>query len=349
MARLHVATIGSSGIAQRFLEALEAYDGAELVAVYSRDLDRAREIAQAHGAPHAVDDLDELAALDDVDAVYIASPNSLHARQAWKFVAAGKHVLVEKPFATCEREAASLFKLAESKGVVAMEAMRPIHTPGFAKVAETLPELGEVRLGYLGFSKVTSRIKRLRAGERMNVFDPVYAGGALMDIGVYCVEPAMALFGRPLSIESAGVTMQVPGSEPGSPYALIDLSGSVLLGYSDKVITLSYGKVSDDLAPCQIQGETATLLFDNVNAPTNLRVMVHKDQGMTWGTVGGDMHEVAVENPENDMVCELDDFCRLVNGDVDGARRYAKITLDSLAVMDAIRAQVGVRFPSDES
>ena len=72
---------------------------------------------------------------------------------------------------------------------------------------------------------------------------------------------------------------------------------------------------------------------------------------MTWGTVGGNERTVAVENPENDMVCELADFCEAVNGDavaIEHANMWADVTLASLEVMDQARAQAGIRFPADD-
>ena len=216
--KVRIATIGTSGIAQRFLDALAGYEGAAYAGAYSRDLARARAFSSEHGGTLAFDSLDELGACPDVDAVYISSPNAVHASQALALVRAGKHVLVEKTFASNAREAKRVFDAASEQGVVAMEAMRSIHTPGFRAVVETLPQLGDVRLAQMGFSKVTSRISRLRAGERLNVFDPRLSGGSLMDIGVYCVEPAMALFERPTSVNASLVLTEVPGEPADSPY-----------------------------------------------------------------------------------------------------------------------------------
>ena len=169
---VRIATIGTSGICQRFLDALASYDGAEYAGAYSRDLARARSFSQEHGGTLAFDSLEDLCSSPDADAVYISSPNAAHASQALSLVLAGKHVLVEKSFVANAREATRVFDAASEQGVVAMEAMRSIHTPGFLAVEETLPQLGEVRLAQMGFSKVTSRISRLRAGARLNVFDP---------------------------------------------------------------------------------------------------------------------------------------------------------------------------------
>lgn len=351
MEPVRFATIGTSGICERFLEALAEAEDAVCVGSYSRDIDRARSFGGRFGATLFFDDLDELAASPDVDAVYIASPNGLHARQALAMIAGSKHVLVEKSLGANEAQASEVFSAAREQGVVAMEAMRNLHVPTFAEIERVCSEqLGAVRLATLRFSKVTSRMARLRAGERLNIFDPMLAGGALMDIGVYCVEPAVALFGRPETVRALSVTMPVPACAEGDPYDTIDLAGEALLGYGDKVVSLSYGKMSDDLLPSQVEGELGTLVWDQTSCPVNLRLHEHEDKGLIFRMEGMQARRLPVEVPENDMLCEIGDFVAAVRGD-EAARaaceRFANVTVDSLAVMDEIRRQVGVRFPFD--
>ena len=345
------ATIGTSGICERFLEALAEAEGVEYVAAYSRDLERARAFGEPRGARLFFDDLGELASCDEVDAVYIASPNAAHVPQALAMIAGGKHVLVEKSLASNEREARAVFDAARERGVVVLEAMRNLHVPTFAAIERAVrEELGAVRLATLRFSKVTSRMARLRAGVRLNVFDPALAGGALMDIGVYCVEPAVALFGRPETVRALAVTSPVPGCAEGDPCDTCDLAGEALLGYGDKIVSLSYGKMSDDVLPSQVEGEEATLAWDQTSCPVNPRVYDHEDKGLIFRVEQTPFRPIEVDVPDNDMVCEIDDFVAAVAGDpvACAARdRFEGVTLDSLAVMDEIRRQVGVRFPAD--
>ena len=352
MGVVRFATIGTSGICERFLEALEEVEGAECVATYSRSLDRARSFGERYGARLFFDDLEELARCADVDAVYVASPNGLHADQALAMISGGKHVLVEKSLAACEAQAREVFEAAHGRGVVVMEAMRNLHVPSFEAIERiTRSELGPVRLATFRFSKVTSRMARFRAGERLNIFDPALAGGALMDIGVYCVEPVVALFGRPDTIRALAVTDTVPGCAADDPCDTIDLAGEALLGYGDKVVSLSYGKVSDDLLPSQITGELGTLVWDQTSCPVNLRIHAHEDKGMLFRMEEMDARPVPVDVPDRDMACEVGDFVAAVNGAGEALAfrdRLERVTLDSLAVMDEIRRQTGVRFPVDD-
>lgn len=351
MGTVRFATIGTSGICERFLEALAVAEGADYVAAYSRDLGRARSFGERYGARLFFDDLSELASSDEVDAVYVSSPNGLHAEQALAMIAGGKHVLVEKSLAANEREARRVFAAARERGVVAMEAMRNLHVPTFAAIERvTASELGAVRLATLRFSKVTSRMARLRAGERLNIFDPVLAGGALMDIGVYCVEPAIALFGRPATVHALSVTSAVPGCTPDDPCSVIDLAGEALLGYGDKIVSLSYGKTSDDVIGSQVEGERGTLVWDAISCPVNLRVHVPEGGGQVFRMGEASLRPVETSVPEKDMVCEIADFAAAVRGEQEALarrNRFERVTLDSLFVMDQIRAQAGVRFPAD--
>ncbi len=347
------ATIGSSGITERFLEALALVENARYVAAYSRDEARARAFGEPHGATLFFDDIAAVAESPEVDAVYIGSPNGLHAEQALRLIQGGKHVLVEKSLAANEREAERVFSAAREAGVVVMEAMRNLHVPTFDAIERAVAsELGQVRKAALRFSKVTSRMARLRAGERLNVFDPALAGGALMDIGVYCVEPAVALFGRPNEVRALAVCAPVPGCAPDDPCDTVDLAGEAILGYEDKLVSISYGKMSDDVLSSEVEGERATLAWDQTSCPQNPRLYVHEDKGLIFKVEEPEPQPIVVDVPENDMVCEISDFLDAVQGKpaaVEAIARFERVTLDSLHVMDEIRRQVGVRFPADLS
>ncbi len=348
MEAIRFATIGTSGICEQFVNALKDVPASELVGCYSRSLDKAREFSLAHGASLAFNDLSVLASSDEIDAVYISSPNALHAPQAIELLRAGKHVLVEKSFASNAREAGDVFAAADASGVVAMEAMRNLHVNTFERIGCEVERIGKVRLADFSFSKVTSRVAKLRAGERINIFDPAMSAGALMDIGVYCVAPAIALFGEPERVCAVGVTAQVPGCDEDDPCRLIDLSGVIALGYPDKAVSLTFGKVSDGKIACQVQGEDATLVWDQVSCPENLRVYDHEDKGMLFRLETGEGRHIDVAPPEHDMSCEIQAFVDGVRGKRD-LSRFREITLGTLRVMDEARRQMGVVFPADLS
>ena len=97
--------------------------------------------------------------------------------------------------------------------------------------------------------------------------------------------------------------MRAPKSDD-DQFNIIDLAGSISLGYPEAAVALSYGKLSDDQLSCQVQGEKATLVWDHVEAPENLRVFDHEDKGMVFRQEAREGRPVEVAPcPANDMAC----------------------------------------------
>ena len=194
--------ISSTGrIAGDFAKALARVADAQLVAVGSRTQGRAEVFAAEHGAGRAHGSLEALVADPDVDIVYIASPHSEHCRDALQVVAAGKHVLVEKPFGLCAAEAQAVFDAAAEAGVFVLEALWSRFLPAHVRLRELVAEgtIGEVRVidASFGFPFPDRPEHRLLA--------PELGGGALLDLGIYPVNTAMQLLGPPDDVTATAV------------------------------------------------------------------------------------------------------------------------------------------------
>ena len=352
MEPVRFATISTSHIAEVFLDAVGRTDCATISAVYSRDAGRggayAAKVREAGcGEARVITSLDELAAAEDIEAVYIASPNTLHAEHALAMIEAGKHVMVEKPFTPTYADACRVLDAAQEHGVIAMEAMRSLHDPGFAAVRDALPELGQIRDASIGYAKVSARVERLRRGDVASCFDPRKAGGALMDLGCYVVEFAVALFGEPERVQAAGTVVDVPGIPVEEPAHTTDLAGQALLSYADKVVHVFWGKTTDNHAPTQIAGEAATLLVIQASDPRKVELVRPAQITGDWGMGEGVGELLDVPDVPNNISSELDDFCASIRGceaPVMDAAEAARVTRASLAVMDEIRSQLGVVF-----
>ena len=349
MSTLRIATVGTGIIVDWFLEAVAAVEGIEFVGAYSRTLDKARSWGEPRGARLFFDDLTRLAECDEVDAVYVASPNAMHMPQAQVFLAADKHVLAEKPLASNAREAREAFEVARQHDVVLMEGLRTIHTPGFAGVRAAMAEIGDVCSATFRFSKVSSRVPALRAGTLTNTFDPRMAGGGLMDIGVYCVAPMVALWGAPQRVLAMGTTFDVRGIGGDERWPYVELAGEALCDYGSFCVNLSWGKVSDNQLASQVQGTQATLLVENLDRMDALQV-VRPVASSKYGAYGsGEGVAEARSFPSMPLLRdELADFVAACAGDRATSQRFERISLDGLEVMDQIREQLGVRFPADE-
>ena len=189
--RWGIASTG--GIAHSFAKALSRVHDARLVAVGSRTQERADDFAFEYGVDRAHGSLAALLIDPDVDVVYLASPHSEHCREALLAVAAGKNVLVEKPFGLSAAEARAVFAAAADAGVFVMEALWSRFLPAYVRLRELVAAgaIGDVLTveASFGFPVLHDPGHRLLA--------PELGGGALLDLGIYPVNLAVQLLGPP--------------------------------------------------------------------------------------------------------------------------------------------------------
>jgi len=185
--------LGPGNIARKFATDIQRVDGATLLAVGSRSLDRARAFADAHGAERAYGSYEELVADPDVDAIYVSTPHPFHREHTLLCLERDKPVLCEKPMAINARQAAEMISYARQKGVFLMEAMWTRFLPVLRKVSEWIAEgrIGDVRLVSADFGF------RTRWNPEARLLNPHLAGGAVLDVGVYVVAFASMVYGRP--------------------------------------------------------------------------------------------------------------------------------------------------------
>ena len=351
---LRIATIGTSMITDDFIQVVNANNQAAFVGTLSRDANRGAAFTAERGGERNFTSLDELAAAADVDAVYIGSPNALHYEQALACIAGGKHVIVEKPFCATEAQALEVFRAAEAAGVVALEAMRPLHDPAFHAVEDALGEIAPIRRASLRFGKYSSRYNEILAGRATNIFDCNMASGSLMDIGVYAVEPMVEIFGMPSGLTS--MTTLLDPSTQELTHGPIDGCGSILASYGGGRISveLAHSKITNDLLPSQIEGERGTIQIDHrgdvVRGSATEAPREQDDNGRV----------LDLPKSSNTMEYELTDFITAIGG-IDSVKEeiwetpagrhelghYRDVTLVSLRIMDAVRQQAGITFPAD--
>ena len=199
-APVRIGILGASRFAPMIL-VKPARGNAEVVvaAVASRDVSRARAFAAKHGIARAHDSYEALIADPDLDAVYIVLPNSLHGRWTRAALAAGKHVLCEKPFMANAAEAREIAELAAKADRVVMEAVQYRYHPLTLRVEQIIAsgELG--KLERVDIALCVLLPKRSNA----NVYDYSLAGGATMDAGIYAVDMLRTFGGSTPDVVSA--------------------------------------------------------------------------------------------------------------------------------------------------
>ena len=187
---LNIGIIGCGKIAQRFMKGALELEDVKVIACAARELDRAEQFARKYEIESAYGSYDEMLECNDLDAIYIATPPFMHEEHIRSCLNHNKHVLCEKPFVKNSDTVHSLFKLAQEKSLVLMEANKTIFTPTWLSIRDALQKglIGDVR--YLEGSYTY----RFPTTDHW-VFDPMRMGGGMMDVGVYPLTVALSLAG----------------------------------------------------------------------------------------------------------------------------------------------------------
>lgn len=258
MTRLRVGLIGAGAIARRAHLPCLRDAGAEVVAVAAGSGSSAHEMADEYGLV-LCDNWPSLLRRDDIDAVVISSPNALHAEQAAAALAAGKHVLIEKPMTTTVPDAEALLSAAALSPCVAMVA----HNARFA------PLVVEAR-GVVSTREVTSLRLALRGGgprvwapASAWFFDPQLAGGGvLLDLGVHLLDAARFVLSDDLAVQSAVVTRD----------SGVDVEATVLLTSTRSVhveLTVSWQSAAPGFELVARAGEDELVIRPNLGVPAD--------------------------------------------------------------------------------
>jgi predicted dehydrogenase len=218
--------VGTGNIARQFAADLGHAPGAGIAAIHSRVAEKAEAFRAATGAGRGYTDFDALLADNTVDAVYLATPNALHARQALRAIASGKPVLVEKPLALSVAEVEEIEQAASARGVFVMEAMWTRFLPAVvrAKASIDAGDIGRVTAIHADLSYHREEM----AGSRFFV---AQGGGALLDLGVYPISLALYFLGHP-----KGVSGCWRAARSG-----VDMHAEIELRYDEATASLSCG------------------------------------------------------------------------------------------------------------
>lgn len=311
---VRIGIVGTNFISEWFAAGARRTAGRiEPVAVYSRSAERADAFARQEGIAHGFDNYEAM--LDAVDAVYIASPTIVHYPQAMAAIEAGKHVLVEKTITQSLSEAEDIFAAAEQQGVVAMEAMRHLHTPDYQLIQDAIGRIGTIRYANIQMLQYSSRYDRFRAGEILNAFKPELGNAAIVDIGVYCLEPTIDLFGVPLSHTGHSVYLH-NGFEGG---------GSIQFEYEQMIADVTYSKIIKGVVPSTIIGEDGAVTINLVGEPSLIELL-GRDGKET-------LLDVATVHPSDTMQYELLVFADQMDGEATDPR-WKNVTLQARKIMD---------------
>ncbi len=289
MRELKFGIIGAGGIAHQFVDAVRRVEGACIVAVSSKSLERAEGFAKSEQIPAAYGDYAQMLREAKPDAVYVATTHNFHYENVKLCLEQGVHVLCEKPFVLNSKDAKELFALAKEKGLLLMEAMWSRYLPQTRKVRQWLAdgEIGTVRLasGVVGFKGAKDANNR--------VFSPKLAGGAVYDIGVYAIELMTYFIDQKLK----DVKVQMVPAWTG-----VDASNLVAMRFEHCTAALQTTVMASPLQHITLNGEDGYIFIPSSNVGNE--AFLYKN---------GKLVEHFKEEYQNGFVWEVQDFVACVN------------------------------------
>jgi predicted dehydrogenase len=325
---LRWGVLAPGGIAHDWAAALHARTTSCVVAAGSRSLDRARAFAGEFGAERAYGSYEALVGDPEVDAVYIASPHSLHHEHALLALSAGKPALVEKAFTRNAAEAVEVVKAARAQGLLVVEAMWARFLPHYDVVRRCLEEglLGEVA------AVAADHGQQLYPDGPQRLADPALAGGALLDLAIYPVSFAHLALGGFSAVHATGSLVET-GVDAGETIAVTGPNGAIG--------TLSSTMLAKTPCTASISGTAARLEIDGwFYQPNVVRLLDPDDREL-------DRYEPP--SREHGLAYEAAEFARLLT---DGRTESDLLPLDEtvaiMRVLDEVRSQLGVRFPGED-
>lgn len=324
MKQINMAILGAGNIARQMAVAVNGLQSqVRAYAVASRSLEKAEAFAREWHFQKAYGSYEELAADSEVDLVYIATPHAMHYDNARLCVEHGKAVLVEKAFTANAAQARELIRLAEEKKVFLTEAIWTRYMPGRQIVERLLTQgvIGEPISLEAEFSVPLSHKQRM--------YDPALAGGALLDLGMYCLTFASMYFGD----EIAGVTSQAEKLDTG-----VDAVDDIYYTYADgKKAHLRTSMITGPVNRGEIKGTRGRIEVDTLNNFTAIRV---------YDNAGNLLQEPEIPAQINGYEYEVLACVRaLETGTLECEEMPHSETIEIMEQMDRLRREWGVVYP----
>ena len=323
--KIRWAILGAGKIAHKFATDFKFVENAELIAVASRDKNRAKTFASQYDIPE-IYSYDELYNSSKIDAVYIATPHNFHFEQALKCLENKKAVLCEKPITINTSQFNSLIEIARKNNVFLMEAMWTYFIPSVIQAKKWIKEgkIGTVKIVQADFGY------KMEFNPHSRLFDPSLAGGALLDLGVYPISFSQYIMEKMPEIILATAIFSKTD---------VDETTSILLNYNNATANLFCSVVSRTINTGYIFGENGYIVLPDFHkafsaklcTPDHVILDSFEDNRKSWGY-----------NYEIQHV--TDNFLK---GSVESDIASFSISLQVQEIMTEIRRQIGLKYPGE--
>ena len=328
MKEIKLGTIGSGSIVHSFLDGVKATDGISCEAVYSRTSESGTKLADQYDVKKLYTNMEEFMSDQQINCVYVASPNNLHYEQSKLALLHNKNVICEKPFCTKREQIEELIALAKERHLFLVDATPTAFLPNFEIIKQQLPKAGRVRLVMCNYSQYSSRYDQVLAGQEPNVFSKAFAGGSLQDINYYNVYFNVALFGKP---EKAIYYPNICSTG-------VDSSGIIMLQYRDFISSSAGAKDTWGVNYAQIEGEKGYIYVENGgNKVDKVRVVTNHCE-----------ETLNMQEDSKRLYYEVQNITKaFLSEDYEGIYKKLETTVAVIEVIEGARKQAGILFPGD--
>ena len=322
---MNIGFIGAGRIANTLASTMARMEDVNLYAVAARDLDRAQAFAAQYGFDKAYGSYEEMLRDPHVELVYIATPHSHHAEHMKLCIAHGKNVLCEKAFTLDAAQAREIAALAKAKGVYAAEAIWTRYMPSRAMIDEILAS------GIIGNVTALTATLCYPVAYKERCIRPELAGGALLDVGVYCLNFALMHFGDDIERMDSSVRMTDTG---------VDGQESITLHYRDgKIAVLTAGILSRSDRKGIFYGDKGYIIVENINNPQSISVYDLTDTLVKKIEVPAQITGYEYQIREA--------MARIRAGETESASMPLDTTIAVMERMDALRKDWGLIYPME--
>lgn len=318
--------VGLGSIAHHFVKDLLLVEDAELVAVASRNKEKALEFSVQYQSKYHFGTYEALFQCPEVTVIYIATPHSFHAEMAIEAMKHGKHVLCEKPLGVNRLEVERMVNAAKENKVFLMEALWSRFNPSIRKVQGLISEnvIGDITYLHADFA-----FPALHRDPSNRLLNPELAGGSLLDIGIYPIFLSYWLLGKPKNIQATahffktGIEMQV----------------SMIFEYAGAQAMLYSGLQSNSKMEAEISGTKGSLFLDP---------KWHEAQGYSLELNGSTEH-FELPTTGRGYFHEIVEVHKcLQNSEIESSLWSHQNSLDLISLLDNVRALTGIVFPFEQ-
>lgn len=334
---LRLGVIGTHTISDQMVKAAHGTGKYKLTAVYSRKMSTAKEFGTKYHATHFFTNLDEFMTSGKFDVVYIASPNSLHFSQAVLAIENNLDIIVEKPAFVNPTEFKKIEQLlGEHPQAHLVEAARHIHTPLSHSIQAQIAAMDHLQGAEFYAMKYSARYDQVlgQLAPYPNIFRQKFAGGALMDMGVYGVYAAITLFGKPLNVNYLASFAKETH---------VDTKGTATLQYPDFNVIVNTGKTTNTNNASEIYGLQDLISVDSI---FDTKKVIYFDNQ-------GNQHLLNDHPCPNTMTNECEDFAEIFmnpHSTVQNIKYQYWFNLSRIVnrTLYRLRKTTNLTFPSDE-